>query len=86
MSEDHLAEDQGAEEQTEALGQDQQGDEDYEEITSEEVDRVMTALDVLLATVESENIQAILEDAIDSIYYLVYEDEGEDDESLSEAA
>lgn len=36
---------------------------DYEEISSEEVDRVVESLESLMASVDSENIRAILEDA-----------------------
>ena len=50
------------------------GDE-YEEITSDEVDRVVEALEKLSATINSENIRVILENASNDIYYLVYDDE-----------
>jgi len=50
---------------------------EYEEIHSDEVDRVVAALEELGASVASETIQAILEEAATSIYYLVYEDEDE---------
>lgn len=59
------------------------GDE-YEEITSDEVDRVVEALEALYDTVQSENIQAALEEAINRIYYLVYDDEA--GEETAEAA
>lgn len=49
--------------------------EEYEEISSEEVDRVVEALDHLIEMVQSENIKHYLEEAASSIYYLVYEDE-----------
>lgn len=49
--------------------------EEYEEISSDEVDRVVAELEKLIGTVQSENIQAYLEEALNSIYYLVYEDE-----------
>ena len=52
--------------------------EEYEEISSEEVDRVVEALDHLIELVQSENIKHYLEEAASSIYYLVYEDESED--------
>jgi hypothetical protein len=62
------------------------GDE-YEEISSEEVDRVVEALDRLIEGAQSENVKHILEEAASSIYYLVYEDEGDDsDEGLEQAA
>jgi hypothetical protein len=50
-------------------------DEEYEEITSDEVDRVVDALETLMATVESENIRFYLEEATSSIYHLIYEDD-----------
>jgi hypothetical protein len=49
--------------------------EEYEEITSDEVDRVVEELEKLTATIESENIRVILENASNDIWYLVYEDE-----------
>lgn len=64
--------------------------EEYEEITSDEVDRVVAALDTLMQTVSSENIRAHLGEAADSIYSLIYDDgiEGFDhrDDTASEAA
>lgn len=59
--------------------------EEYEEISSEEVDRVVEALEQLMETVESENIQAYLEEASASILALVY-DEEDLDEIHDEAA
>ncbi len=61
-------------------------EEEYEEISSEEVDRVVEALDHLIELVQSENIKHYLEEAASSIYYLVYEDESEDSASLDQAA
>ncbi|MCA9038096.1 MAG: hypothetical protein KDA91_23385 [Planctomycetaceae bacterium] len=60
--------------------------EEYEEISSDEVDRVVEALDHLIEIVQSENIKHYLEEAASSIYYLVYEDESEGDHSLDQAA
>ncbi len=63
--------------------------EEFEEITSDEVDRVTGLLEELSGTVQSENIRSYLEDAINDIYYLVYDEEAEaaeDGETLSEAA
>ncbi|MCA9063374.1 MAG: hypothetical protein KDA96_09955 [Planctomycetaceae bacterium] len=60
--------------QTDDLAFDQ---DDYEEISSEEVDRVVEMLDHLIESVQSENIKHYLEDAASNIYYLVYEDEVE---------
>ncbi len=48
---------------------------EYEEITSEEVDRVVAALEELMASSNSETIKAFLEEASTNIYYLVYDDE-----------
>lgn len=59
-------------------------DGEYEEISSEEVDRVVGVLEELMASVQSENIKALLEDASTEIYFLVYDDE--DDSIESEAA
>ena len=60
------------------------GDE-YEEITSDEVDRVIAELETLMGTVESENIRSYLEEAVNGIYYLIYDDEDLESD-LSEAA
>lgn len=62
--------------------------EEYEEISSEEVDRVVEALDRLIEGVQSENIKHYLEEAASNIYYLVYEEEDDviDDGSLDQAA
>lgn len=57
-------------------------DDDFEEISSDEVDRVVEALESLSATAESENIRCFLEEATLKIYLLVYGD----DEAQSEAA
>jgi len=48
--------------------------EEYEEITSDEVDRVVAALDALMQSVASENIRAHLSEAADSVYALIYDD------------
>ncbi|MCA9109745.1 MAG: hypothetical protein KDA52_07345 [Planctomycetaceae bacterium] len=48
---------------------------EFEEISSDEVDRVVEALEGILTTVESENIQAYLEEAINQIFTLVYDEE-----------
>lgn len=57
-------------------------DGDYEEITSEEVDRVVAALELLGESVASETIKSIIESCSNEIYYLIYEDE----EEIGEAA
>ena len=48
---------------------------EYEEITSDEVDRVVEELERLSESVQSENIKSYIEDAINSIFFLVYDDE-----------
>jgi hypothetical protein len=58
-------------------------EEDYEEISSDEVDRVVEALEALMATVDSENIRCFLEEATNSVYLLIYDD---DEPAASEAA
>ncbi len=56
-------------------------DEEFEEISSEEVDRVIASLEELIDGVESENIRTQLETASNSIFYLVYDESDlEDDE------
>lgn len=61
--------------------------EEFEEITSEEVDRVVGILEELIETVQSENVRSYLEDAMNGVYYLIYdEDDEEEDETMSEAA
>ncbi len=60
---------------------------EFEEISSEEVDRVVEALDRLIAGVQSENIKHYLEEAASNIYYLVYEEEvDETGEAVDRAA
>ena len=62
---------------------------DFEEITSDEVDRVVTSLEQLIESVDSENIRTHLEDAMNGVYYLVYDedDEAEDEgDVIAEAA
>lgn len=62
---------------------------EFEEINSEEVDRVVEALDRLIEGVQSENIKHYLEEAASNIYYLVYEEEEnlvDDEESFDRAA
>jgi hypothetical protein len=49
--------------------------EEYEEITSDEVDRVVEQLEKLMETVSSENIKSYLEEAVNNIFFLLYEDE-----------
>jgi len=53
------------------------GEEEFEEISGEEVDRVVESLEELIASVESENIKAYLDDALNSIYYLIHDEDEE---------
>lgn len=62
---------------------DQTEEQEFEEISSDEVDRVVEVLDGLIENVQSENIKHYLEEASSNVYYLVYEDE---DEELDQAA
>lgn len=57
--------------------------EEFEEISSDEVDRVVEAIEKLTETIDSENIRVILENASHDIWYLVYD---EDEEVTAEAA
>jgi hypothetical protein len=50
--------------------------EEYEEISSTEVDRVIQALETLIKGVSSENIRAYLDEAADNIYSLIYDSDG----------
>ncbi len=58
-------------------------DGEFEEISSDEVDKVIAALEQLSDDVSSETIKALITECSNSVYYLVYED---DDGSMSEAA
>lgn len=76
----------------------EENEEQFEEITSEEVDRVVAQLEALIESTDSENIRSYLEEAMNEIYYLVYEEEeegewdseveacGEEEEDISDAA
>ena len=65
-----------------------QNDDEYEEITSDEVDRIVEALEALINSTESVNIQTYLEEALNNIFYLVYDqdDVEGDDEEVADAA
>lgn len=58
-------------------------DSEYEEVSCDEVDSVIAALEQLSETVSSETIKSLIEECSNNIYYLVYED---DDGVTSEAA
>ena len=62
----------------------QTDDQEFEEISSDEVDRIVAVLDNLIEGVDSDNIKHYLEEASSNIYYLVYEDA--EDESEATAA
>jgi hypothetical protein len=67
----------------EQLPENPANDSEYEEIAYEEVDRVCAALEELRDTVESQNVQAYLDDAINNIFSLVYEEcADEEDQSI----
>ncbi|MEZ6048799.1 MAG: hypothetical protein R3C11_25110 [Planctomycetaceae bacterium] len=59
---------------------DETDEEGFEEISSDEVDRIVGSLESLAESVESENIRSYLEEAIHNIYYLVYDDEDLEDD------
>lgn len=54
--------------------QSQTDEQEFEEINSDEVDRIVDVLDNLIEGVDSDNIKHYLEEASSNIYYLVYED------------
>lgn len=60
--------------------------EEYEEITSDEVDGVVEELEALADRVSSQNIRAYLDLACQQIYCLVYDEEDEEEEEASDAA
>lgn len=61
--------------------------EDFEEICSDEVDRIVEALEELVASTQSENIRYFLDEAANRIYELIYDDEDAlDEDDLQEAA
>jgi hypothetical protein len=60
-------------------------EEEFEEITSDEVDRVVEQLEALIESVSSENIRFYLEEATNNIYGLIY-DETDAEEDLADAA
>lgn len=59
-------------------------DDEYEEISAIEVDRILAALDQLIESTESETIRSYLETTAEEISYLV--DDEEEAEGLREAA
>jgi hypothetical protein len=64
----------------ETLGQ--TDDQEFEEINSDEIDRIVEVLDNLIEGVDSDNVKHYLEEASSNIYYLIYEDS--EDEATDE--
>ena len=64
----------------ETLGQ--TDDQEFEEINSDEIDRIVEVLDNLIEGVDSDNVKHYLEEASSNIYYLIYEDS--EDEATEE--
>lgn len=62
----------------------QTDDQEFEEISSDEVDRVVDVLDNLIESVDSDNIKHYLEEASSNVYYLVYEDSEEEAETTTD--
>ena len=63
---------------------DQAEENEFEEICSDEVDRIVEVLDGLIENIQSENVKHFLEEASSSIYYLVYEDDADSQEAVGE--
>lgn len=84
MSDEHISDEIEAQGDELDLYEDEAGEvEEYEEISSEEVDRVVAALEDLLDTVDSENIKSYLDEAITNIYFLVYDEEDDIDPEIA---
>lgn len=64
------------------LPQNPADDSEYEEIAYEEVDRVCASLEELRDAVESLNIQVYLDEAINNINSLVYDEADDDDQQI----
>jgi len=62
------------------LDDEAEASEEFEEISSEEVDQIVEALENLMASASSENIKTYLEEALTNIFCLIYDenDVGED--------
>ena len=60
----------------------QTDDQEFEEINSDEIDRIVEVLDNLIEGVDSDNVKHYLEEASSNIYYLIYEDS--EDEATDE--
>ena len=83
MSEDYIA-DQEAEqvwdESTDVVDENEADSEEYEEISSDEVDRIVATLEELMDSTKNENIKGHLEEALNNVYYLVYDEDDEADD------
>ncbi|QDT33409.1 hypothetical protein [Thalassoglobus polymorphus] len=53
----------------------------YEVISSDEVDRTVASIEEMMSRIQSENIRAILDEAADEIYSLVYSESLHDAEA-----
>jgi len=65
---------------------DQADDQEFEEINSDEVDRIVEVLDNLIEGVDSDNVKHYLEEASSNIYYLIYEDSEDETTETEEVA
>ncbi len=87
MSEDYIA-DQEAEQEwdksMDVVDEGEAGSEEYEEISSDEVDRIVATLEVLMDSTSSENIKGHLEEALNNVYYLVYDQDDDADDREDE--
>ena len=66
-----------------------EGEGEYEEISSDEVDRVVASLEELMESTPSDNIRTHLEEAMNAVFYLVYDEndlEDEEEDLSAEAA
>ncbi len=67
----------------------EEGEAEYEEISSDEVDRVVASLEELMESTTSDNIRTHLEEAMNAVFYLVYDEndlEDEEEDLSAEAA
>ena len=83
---DEQCRDEQVEVENDVIEQDAGADDEYEEISSDEVDRVIEGIEKLMESVSSENIKVILEEASNNIYYLVYTDEDAEEDEITDAA
>ena len=64
-----------------------EAEQDFEEISSDEVDRIVDALETLASSSESENIRYYIDEAANHIYDLIYDSDEESpaDDEVSQA-